>query len=251
MQPTMSPAIARREELAAQRVGAEARERRRAHVGLHADRHRHARRSGRGRASRPSPPSTSSRAPCRRSSAGFVRPSKPRSPSFLNTSCAGNSSAASHSSTCGLISASMKRFSVRWISSCSWVISMAVMPPGLSIKAGPRRTASAAACAASRLVAHGEHEARARGACRAGRSRRRRAAGPRCRTRCVWRSKVSTIFAFSAASFASSTGSPLRRAPSRITISIVPAACSAPITAVRAFGQLNTKRGAKPRPHMP
>src|SRR5664279_4173230 len=52
---------------------------------------------------------------------GLVRPSKPSSPRRLNTWCAGNCSAASHSSTCGLISSSMKRFSVRWISSCSCV----------------------------------------------------------------------------------------------------------------------------------
>ena len=44
---------------------------------------------------------------------GLVRPSRPSSPSRLNTWCAGNSSAASHSSTCGLISSSMKRFRVR------------------------------------------------------------------------------------------------------------------------------------------
>src|SRR6478609_1551701 len=55
---------------------------------------------------------------------GFVRPSSPSSPSRLNTWCAGNSSAASHASTCGLTSSSMKRFSVRWISWCSWVINM-------------------------------------------------------------------------------------------------------------------------------
>src|SRR3954471_12244299 len=55
---------------------------------------------------------------------GLVRPSRPSSPRRLKTTCAGNSSAASHSSTCGLISSSMKRFKVRWISSCSCVICM-------------------------------------------------------------------------------------------------------------------------------
>ena len=43
----------------------------------------------------------------------FLRPA--------NTSCAGKLSAASQASTCGLISSAMKRFSVRLISSCSWV----------------------------------------------------------------------------------------------------------------------------------
>jgi hypothetical protein len=62
---------------------------------------------------------------------------------------------------------------------------------------------------------------------------------------------VATIFSFSAASLASSTASSLRAAPSRMTISIVPAACSAPITAVFAVGHEKTKRGPKPRPHMP
>src|SRR6478752_1198934 len=59
---------------------------------------------------------------------GLVRPSRPSSPRRLKTTCAGNSSAASHSSTWGLISSSMKRFRVRWISSCSCVICMFWFP---------------------------------------------------------------------------------------------------------------------------
>src|SRR4029079_679620 len=45
----------------------------------------------------------------------------PRLPSFLKTSWAGNCSFSSHSSTYGLISASMNFFIVRRISSCSCV----------------------------------------------------------------------------------------------------------------------------------
>jgi predicted phage tail protein len=55
---------------------------------------------------------------------GLVRPKRPKLPIFLKTSCAGKISAASHSSTWGLISASMKRLSVFWISRCSWVYCM-------------------------------------------------------------------------------------------------------------------------------
>jgi hypothetical protein len=44
---------------------------------------------------------------------------------------------------------------------------------------------------------------------------------------------------------------PLRRIAASVTMTMVPAACSAPITAVLAFGQEKQKRGWKPRPHMP
>src|SRR6186713_3350118 len=88
---------------------------------------------------------------------GLVRPSMPSSPSRLNTWCAGNSSAASHSSTCGLISSSMKRFRVRAISSCSWVICMAFRLPTASLGAGDAEL-HRAQCAPCRLVADGEAE---------------------------------------------------------------------------------------------
>src|SRR5215471_15193124 len=48
-------------------------------------------------------------------------PRKPSAPIFLNSSLAGNISAASHASTCGLISLSMKRLRLRCNSWCSWV----------------------------------------------------------------------------------------------------------------------------------
>src|SRR4051812_35567584 len=87
---------------------------------------------------------------------GLVRPSMPSSPRRLKTWCAGNSSAASHSSTCGLISSSMKRFSVRVISSCSWVICM------VHFLSGALRTGDAELhrlkCAPLRLVADREAE---------------------------------------------------------------------------------------------
>ena len=44
---------------------------------------------------------------------------------------------------------------------------------------------------------------------------------------------------------------PLRAAAASVTIAMVSAACSPPITAVLAFGQEKQKRGWKPRPHMP
>ncbi|MNJ02355.1 hypothetical protein D3C73_1622900 [compost metagenome] len=53
-------------------------------------------------------------------STGLVMPRKPRLPIFLNSSCAGNTSAASHSSTKGSISADTKRrmlsMMLRWSS---------------------------------------------------------------------------------------------------------------------------------------
>jgi hypothetical protein len=59
-----------------------------------------------------------------------------------------------------------------------------------------------------------------------------------------WLSKVS-MMAFSwASSAASSMAMPLRRAPASATMRIVVAACSPPITAVRALGQENRKRGS-------
>ena len=59
----------------------------------------------------------------------------------------------------------------------------------------------------------------------------------------LWLSKLSTIFCFSASICAASGSWPLRRAPASITFAMVSAACSAPITAVCAFGQENRKRG--------
>ncbi|MDT4883661.1 hypothetical protein FQZ97_1197210 [compost metagenome] len=70
---------------------------------------------------------------------------------------------------------------------------------------------------------------------------------------------VNTLICFSkrsitcccmASSLAWSTA-PLRAMPASITMAMVLAACSPPMTAVRAFGQDSAKRGAKPRPHMP
>ncbi|MDT4842132.1 hypothetical protein FQZ97_760210 [compost metagenome] len=66
----------------------------------------------------------------------------------------------------------------------------------------------------------------------------------------IWRSKRSTIWRCIASIFSRSTA-PLRAMPASITMAMVCAACSPPITAVRALGQLKQKRGAKPRPHMP
>ena len=59
-----------------------------------------------------------------------------------------------------------------------------------------------------------------------------------------WRSKLSTIFAFSASICARSTSWPLRFMPASMTIAMVSAACSPPITAVCAFGQEKRKRGS-------
>src|SRR6187399_1203923 len=67
---------------------------------------------------------------------GLVRPSRPSSPRRLKTWCAGNASAASHSLTWGLISSSMKRLSVRWISSCSCVYCIS-SPRGGARRSGP------------------------------------------------------------------------------------------------------------------
>ena len=123
------------------------------------------RRSRRGRAPRPSPPSRSSRAPMPPYFSGLVRPSRPSSPRRLNTWCAGNASAASHSSTCGLISSSMKRLSVRWISSCSCVNCMrSPRRWRAALRAGRRRTASGEVCAAaaSSQMASAEREHAAR-----------------------------------------------------------------------------------------
>src|SRR5450631_1108886 len=90
---------------------------------------------------------------------GLVRPSRPSSPRRLNTWCAGNASAASHSSTCGLISSSMKRLSVRWISSCSCVICMAA--PVVAMRRDSRpgdAELHRSKCAPRRFVADGEGE---------------------------------------------------------------------------------------------
>ena len=54
-----------------------------------------------------------------------------------------------------------------------------------------------------------------------------------------------------AASASSSTSIPRRSAPARMTISMTPASCLGPITAVLWFGQLKMNRGSKLRPHMP
>src|SRR5262250_57794 len=54
-------------------------------------------------------------------STGLLMPSRPASPSFLKTSCAGKMPSSSHLSTCGLMSLSMMARSVRRISACSGV----------------------------------------------------------------------------------------------------------------------------------
>ena len=66
----------------------------------------------------------------------------------------------------------------------------------------------------------------------------------------IWLSKRCWMPAFSASILARSTA-PLRAIAAAVTMAIVPAACSPPITAVLALGQLKQKRGPKPRPHMP
>src|ERR1700712_3891045 len=88
---------------------------------------------------------------------GLVRPRRPRSPRPLKTSWAGNASAASHSSTCGLMCSSMKRLRARWISSCSWVY--CIESPGGGAGSGPRDAELHRMKAAPRrLVADGECE---------------------------------------------------------------------------------------------
>src|SRR5476651_371130 len=61
-------------------------------------------------------------------STGFWMPSRPASPSFLNTSCAGKMPSSSHWSTWGLMSRSMMARNVRRVSSCSWVNCMSAVP---------------------------------------------------------------------------------------------------------------------------
>src|ERR1700761_4188581 len=67
----------------------------------------------------------------------------------------------------------------------------------------------------------------------------------------IWPSNTPVISAFIASSFSFGTGLPRRAAAASVTIAMVSAACSPPITAVLAFGQEKQKRGWKPRPHMP
>ena len=44
---------------------------------------------------------------------------------------------------------------------------------------------------------------------------------------------------------------PLASMPSRLTVASTLAACSPPMTQIRAFGHIHKKRGLKARPHMP
>ena len=78
--------------------------------------------------------------------------------------------------------------------------------------------------------------ARARRACRAGRSRRRPTAA---------RSRST---GGPGASYCSRSDAPTSGWP---TVSITVAACTPPITEMRAFGHMNRKRGEYARPHMP
>lgn len=59
----------------------------------------------------------------------------------------------------------------------------------------------------------------------------------------IWPSKTPTICAFMASSLSFSIGLPRRAAAASVTIAMVSAACSPPITAVLAFGQEKQKRG--------
>src|SRR5450756_586328 len=59
----------------------------------------------------------------------------------------------------------------------------------------------------------------------------------------IWPSNTAMICACVATSFAFSTGLPRRMAAASVTIAMVSAACSPPITAVLAFGQEKQKRG--------
>ena len=45
--------------------------------------------------------------------------------------------------------------------------------------------------------------------------------------------------------------SPVRANWSRLTVARTDAACSPPITEIRAFGHIHSRRGSKARPHMP
>src|SRR6202035_4127009 len=67
----------------------------------------------------------------------------------------------------------------------------------------------------------------------------------------IWPSNTPMISAFIASSFSLSIGLPRRAAAASVTIAMVSAACSPPITAVLALGQEKQNRGWKPRPHMP
>src|SRR5439155_12639640 len=64
-------------------------------------------------------------------------------------------------------------------------------------------------------------------------------------------SNTPMIFAFIASSFSFSIGLPRLAAAASVTIAMVSAACSPPITAVLALGHEPQKRGWKPLPHMP
>src|SRR5450631_1275468 len=59
----------------------------------------------------------------------------------------------------------------------------------------------------------------------------------------IWPSNTPMIWAFMASSFSFSTGLPRRIAAASVTIAMVSAACSPPITAVLALGQEKQKRG--------
>ena len=59
----------------------------------------------------------------------------------------------------------------------------------------------------------------------------------------IWPSNTPMICAFMASNFSLSTGLPRRIAAASVTIAMVSAACSPPITAVLAFGQEKQKRG--------
>src|SRR5882724_12430089 len=59
----------------------------------------------------------------------------------------------------------------------------------------------------------------------------------------IWPSNTPMICAFIASSFSFATGLPRRIAAASVTIAMVSAACSPPITAVLALGQEKQKRG--------
>ena len=102
-----------------------------------------------------------------------------------------------------------------------------------------------------RVQARRDRRAPARGACRPGRSRRRPRAARSRSTGCAWCSNWSRIGCLNAASSSALHWPPLASMPSRLTVASTLAACSPPITLMRAFGHIHRKRGEYARPHMP
>ena len=115
---------------------------------------------------------------------------------------------------------------------------------GTCIPTSARHRTCWASAGAPRPPADREASAEHLAACRAGRS------GHRPHSRAVANSAVlslrhaSTITSPSSHRASASTGLPSRFSFSSVTIASTPAACSAPITAMRLFGQAKMKRGS-------